>query len=727
MHIIIGAGIAGCYIAMQLKQRGEPYVLLDMSEKPHSKIETTKEGDKTLEMGASIFHSKQPKLMRFLKYLKLDHLAKPLPSSGTVRVCDAPTTSFDDMYERVRTAALIDPTSLLTVQEVSKNVLTPDEYRQFKCGYDIWWEIKYMNAYVMFSTPEDTYMMLEGGLKQVMKTAWSLLQPKTVQQVTSVDYRNEKYIVQTKDNTVFEGTKLYVCVSPENLPQIQWNTFSTEMKQLYNLVDIFSSIRYYIILNEPVQTNNRYTVGNIIGHWWIQVAPHIFMLYTDGEAADQLNSLSDQEIIDTFVQQCNVLYNSNLQAASSVKRTIRGYWPTAFEVLRPEYYTTTVDVPFVVTSIPSPEGQAWMEGHLYDLDEDASTTTPIVKTVSGVEMYQSWKLDSQIIHIFGEDHHHGPRDGCQSCKEEQGCYTFMTFLEKLQRSRPVNLYVELSYVNEKVAIKDMPTLAIIPKVFEKSNITELRQKHLRCIWSFAEPPLDLQQTCSLHNVETYASDLRLEKVFEETKSTLEYTRFTRALKDLYQRVDTGCDRMTNEELQSLLNQDRDIFVQLFNNPGVLLYQFIVEEASQAITSSILGKTYRKLVMRKRMNDKVLKTMIGTLVRYYDESKAPDQEHGVDVRRWLLNNLMLQPKPVYDCNNLTKYLFLYISSYGTIVTDLFIIMQCLLHHSETNIILTGTFHSKVYVKIMESLGAELLSSGSSTSSYCVEVTGRSSST
>jgi hypothetical protein len=62
-----------------------------------------------------------------------------------------------------------------------------------------------------------------------------------------------------------------------------------------------------------------------------------------------------------------------------------------------------------------------------------------------------------------------------------------------------------------------------------------------------------------------------------------------------------------------------------------------------------------------------------------------------------------------------------------VTDLFIIMQCLLHHSETNIILTGTFHSKVYVKIMESLGAELLSSGSSTSSYCVEVTGRSSST
>lgn len=348
-----------------------------------------------------------------------------------------------------------------------------------------------------------------------------------------------------------------------------------------------------------------------------------------------------------------------------------------------------------------------------------------VHNVSGVELYQHWKLNNQSIYVFGEDHRNGPKQGCKTCTSEQSCYTFMSFLERLQQDKPLNLYVELSYVNSLVYTKDIPSLAVIPKVLENSNLSELRQKHLRCIWKFAEPPLDYAETCSLHNVETYASDLRLEKVFDETRSTLEYTKFTQALKSLFEYVDKACENSKTvlrfEQLRPYLSKSD--FRSMFNNPGLALYDLIVNEINNH--SSVLARTYKRLLAANLMTEVELKRIIFTMVKYYDEADGYQGNKGVDVRRWLMKNLIDTPRETFDCDELTEYIFLFLSSYGTMITDIFIMMQCILHHKDTNVILTGTFHSHVYALILESMGAKLAASGTATSSssFCLEVTPR----
>lgn len=377
MHIIIGAGIAGCYIAMQLKERNEPFVLLEASkEKPHTKLETNKQG---LEMGASIFHRGQTNLMRLLRYLKLDLLIQPLPNADSTPryvLRDTPAMpneeiheTFERLEDMVRAASLNQGFRLDSVREVAKRTLTPQGYHLFKSCYDCWWEICDMNAFVFYTTPVENYLMLKGGLKNVIKTAWTLFEDELRLdcRVESVDKDSSGfYAVTTKNKETLRGENLYVCLSPEHLAKVQWNKFKPKIEELLSLMDVYSSIRYYVLLDEPVKTSSRYTVGHIIGHWWIQVAPDIFMLYTDGEAADALNQLDDSTISERFLKQLNAVYGTSVK---TVKRTIRAYWPTAFEVLKPEYYTTELQLPFLVTSLPRPEGQAWMEGHLYRLNE----------------------------------------------------------------------------------------------------------------------------------------------------------------------------------------------------------------------------------------------------------------------------------------------------------------------------------------------------------------------
>lgn len=339
-----------------------------------------------------------------------------------------------------------------------------------------------------------------------------------------------------------------------------------------------------------------------------------------------------------------------------------------------------------------------------------------VERISGVEMYEEWSLDNQTILVFGENHTHGgSTEGCKTCEMDDNCYTFLSFLEQLQKTRTINLFVEMSYVNGNVAVKNMPALAVIPNAFKKSNLTELRQKHMRCIWSFAEPPLDMTQTCSLHNVHTYPSDLRLEKVFEETRSTLEYHEFTKALKDLYVFVDEY--KMPTIEYNDLpsLRDNFELFRAMFLNPAQMLYDFIMSEKSKRKTESVLAKTFEE----SGLNKETLMDVLYVMTKHYDDTDATNDMTGLDVRKWLILNLLTKPQTLYDTKTLERMLFLYISSYGTIVTDLFIVLQCLLHRSDNNVILTGTFHSKVYSKVFEKLGGQRKASGES-SEYCVQV-------
>jgi len=374
-HLIIGAGVAGMYIAMQLYQKGESFVILDMTDKPHTKLESIKE-DKTnpnsviLEMGASVFHTDQPKLLSLIKFFNLSDKVKVLPSSKRAFVYDNfPSFLTHDFYEILykKLERASKKNKLLTIDELATQILSNQEYNLFTNAWDCWYEVCDMNAYVYFSTKEGQYLYLEGGLKQITRKGWEMFHIVN-DPVSSVNYFaiKRKYIVECKHTTYF-ADHIYVCIGLEHLPKINWNRFTTAINKIENLAEIKSSMRYYIILKDKLNIEVDQLIGDIIGRWWIKITPKIFMLYCDGPAADYLERFSDTSITKEWLHEVNSIFKLKL-TDKDIKRTIRGYWKTAFEVLTPSYYTNGVPkTPFLITSLPHPKDQAWMEGHLYEL------------------------------------------------------------------------------------------------------------------------------------------------------------------------------------------------------------------------------------------------------------------------------------------------------------------------------------------------------------------------
>jgi hypothetical protein len=221
-------------------------------------------------------------------------------------------------------------------------------------------------------------------LKTLIKIAWKKFDQHMMKPylLKSVDTNNSQYLLtlqsssqpsssQSKSTLQLRTNNLYICLGLEHLNKIEWNKFTEPIKLYSSLGVSLSSIRYFFVFKQNLELPYKQTIGEILGHWWIQISPTIIMLYTDGQAANNLNSLSDTEIINAFQQQIQSIYDIDVNVSSILTRTIRAYWPNAFEVLLPEYYQYKDYVnnllPFTITSLPSPEDQAWMNGHLYNI------------------------------------------------------------------------------------------------------------------------------------------------------------------------------------------------------------------------------------------------------------------------------------------------------------------------------------------------------------------------
>jgi len=379
-HCIIGAGVAGLFIALQLQRMNQPFMLLDQSPKPHTKLESTKpiEGQ-ILEMGASVFHSHQYKLLWLIQKLGLYQQIRRLNSSNKEKIiCDLPSSKlckqlFLILQNRLRQASQQPSNVLLTVEELALRLLTPQEMEILIDGWNCWFENKDMNARIFFKSfdQEGEYLYLHGGLKQIIKEGWRKF-TNQLHNINIVDItQNEnqtKFILTSQDQQTIICDHLYVCIGLEHLGAINWNEFQTSIQLYASLGATKSSMRYYLIFEEPFQVPMDYVVGRILGHWWIKETDQIWMIYTDGELADELNELTDEQIVSAFCQEMKEMFGVD---CPKLKKQIRGYWPTAFEVLMPSYFTNykmvKQQLPFLITSLPLPEDQAWMNGHLYPI------------------------------------------------------------------------------------------------------------------------------------------------------------------------------------------------------------------------------------------------------------------------------------------------------------------------------------------------------------------------
>ena len=71
-NIIIGGGIAGLYIGYQLLKKGEEFIIFEASDYLGGRVYTQHYKSEVLELGASIFHSKQKNIMSLIRDYKLE-------------------------------------------------------------------------------------------------------------------------------------------------------------------------------------------------------------------------------------------------------------------------------------------------------------------------------------------------------------------------------------------------------------------------------------------------------------------------------------------------------------------------------------------------------------------------------------------------------------------------------------------------------------------------------
>ena len=72
-HIIIGGGISGLYYGYQLYKKNIPFIILEKGSYERGRLFSShiEPGNNLIELGASLIHTKQEKMMNLLKELNM--------------------------------------------------------------------------------------------------------------------------------------------------------------------------------------------------------------------------------------------------------------------------------------------------------------------------------------------------------------------------------------------------------------------------------------------------------------------------------------------------------------------------------------------------------------------------------------------------------------------------------------------------------------------------------
>jgi len=373
-HVIIGAGIAGLYIALQLKKRREPFIVLEASKKPRSKIVSIREENAVLELGASVFHLNQPKLLSMIEHLGLSQKVKKLSNARRRYIFENLSSeqaeeNFKLIYKKAKQYCLTAGMSFLTVEQNAQECLTKDEFKLLKTCWDCWFENANMNAYTFYQADsEKVFYHMEGGLQQILKAAIAELKEYVLfdNRVSKVQYNRGTFLVKTKEED-YLTEYLYVCTGLDELEEINFNV---DISRYVSLAHCESSMRMFFVLHKGIRIDPQ-VVGQVWFKWMIRITPSIYMIYMDSDLANSLNKLSDAELTQRWLFFINLVYDYAL-TEKHVKKVIRAYWPAAYEVLDPIYWTRDGQeayhsIPFICTSLPTVYDQAYIEGHLLDI------------------------------------------------------------------------------------------------------------------------------------------------------------------------------------------------------------------------------------------------------------------------------------------------------------------------------------------------------------------------
>ena len=391
-HCIVGGGVSGIYIAMQLFQKKENFILLEkyfnsdeigkirsMNVPVPSKPFSTTTTNHTFELGPSIFHTNQKRFSRLLQFLELDTKVKTFDKGTTDLIYkgftpEQASAHFDLLKKRVKNASLNAKTQ--TLDDIAQSILTSKDYAFFKTCWSCWYENSQMNAKAYFQSEEQEgqYAYLQGGLSQITQQAQSIFRNlyRTGIIVDSVEDKGYYFLVSYYKNNdksrifFIRCRHLYICTSLENCSEIKFKHLPL-FRDYCKLGKTLSSLRFFTILHQPIDYPKNELAGQIESRWILKHTKRIWLgPYVDGQSADFMMSLGKKELED------RVLHDLK-QPRENLLKSIGAYWKHAFTILKPEFYShphklfTLIPDRLYSTVLPHPNDQAWMEGHLFDI------------------------------------------------------------------------------------------------------------------------------------------------------------------------------------------------------------------------------------------------------------------------------------------------------------------------------------------------------------------------
>ena len=371
-NVIIGAGISGLYIGLQLLEKGEnDFIILEKGSRIGGRI-LTKDN---LELGASIFHSKQKNIMKLIHKLGLDKKLFELKGGSETIYCLKNKGRFDSGYvneklDKMNYKLKKFMDKKLSLQELAKKVLNKDDYNFYKDMTKEWFEIKDQNAYTAFKNIEHVGKVykMKNGLSQIIQKLYSILKSKIElnSEVKSISKNGDKFIINDK----LTCDKVYLCTNMSGANKIKWSYI--EMKKVLNLASPVSSIRVYLKFHESDLILNN-IVSNYLFKWCIVIDDKTAMVsYTDGSSATRLNNLGEKEGVKLILYEISNCLKKDIDM-KDVNKKYFAYWKEAFNIIKSdvtinEYYNTlnSLHKHFYQTVIPLDYGlnKACIEAHL---------------------------------------------------------------------------------------------------------------------------------------------------------------------------------------------------------------------------------------------------------------------------------------------------------------------------------------------------------------------------
>jgi hypothetical protein len=371
--IIIGAGISGLYLGLELLKQNKKVLVIEKSNRIGGRIYTKKFLNFTYESGAGRFSNKHVLLIQLLKNYDLYKDVIPIGSHNK---------KLDQYYKIIEKSLQTNKQDLSSISTLTylNNLFGIDETKLFiqKYGYD--GDIIESNAIcgitmLMDDYTSESYFVLLGGLERLTQKLYlDFIQKggKLILNTNVTDiYKSSSYFRVATDETILTSKKLVLAIGPSALKSLKPLSYN------FNFINYIYSLhllRTYFLYEkkQSVLKNLKKVITQKDIRFIIPINENIIMIsYTDYKLAQKWYNLYKKDsdiftdkILQQFYESTNILLQKPDQLSVEFWESGVHLWKPGFDQIK--NYSTIIqplDNLFLSNEAYSLH-QGWVEGSL---------------------------------------------------------------------------------------------------------------------------------------------------------------------------------------------------------------------------------------------------------------------------------------------------------------------------------------------------------------------------